>query len=201
MRYLIIIGLMALVITGCTQPQSATQTQQAPNISQNDDPVDITDLDYQGLPVRIGIQGNEALPVQAILEAEQDLPVTLHMEKDQTLQDHHSNLPVEVTTIGNKPINIHISTENADPLPVAFGLPPIPPEMILPAALGGIALFLLLLLPCIAAIAAMKAARKAREITEMYFKQIHKDKDNPCTTGLLSVSMDENPSSGENNDE
>ena len=71
----------------------------------------------------------------------------------------------------NEAVNVRISTTD-EALAVKFGLPPIPPEVILPLALAGGGLLLLTLFSFLAAMASCKAAKQAKSITEIYHKQM-----------------------------
>jgi hypothetical protein len=186
MRY-IVIAWLALSFAGCSSEGTGPSLFNSKSQESASKPIYLSDRDYSGVDVQIGVQDNEALPVQAILQAVEDLPVTLHMEPDTELpvtlqmQDtehltvqvgglESQTLPVEVTS-GGSAINVQISTDQ-DALPVAFGLPPLPPEAIAPAILAGVGLVLIFLFSFLAALGSYKAARRTENIAKLLSKQL-----------------------------
>lgn len=138
--------LTFLLLAGCSQPQPQT------------DSVDSQHPHYEGLPIRVGLQGDEGLPVELAMQEDESLPVEVYAKDDTVLQ-------VEVMAKPDKA------------LPVSFGLPEIPRPMVIPLACVGGSVILACIFMGLGTIACCRAAKHTRRIAEMVETYLQKTKE------------------------
>lgn len=151
------VPLLTLVclFAGCAQPAGRDDTQQ-------------TRVSSTGIPVRVGVQGEEPLPVKLQPGPNDQLPVALVFENGQVLPVEarlkvDEKMPVELVVVENKPLPVKAQIQADEPLPVKL----IPDRAIwIMVAIACLMAFFTM----VSAVASCRAAINARRAAEKQAK-------------------------------